>query len=262
MGCFNYTLMAPTGAVALYNIPEDPNETTEVSGQNPAVVARLTARLKFYAQSDDQVGPALSPPPPTPQGGGDHTGWNYQCPQCPQCPDRGAGPTNAPPTPPPPPPPSPPPTPITCSPIEHHNNIAGAIPHLGASTRTVKYLGNRTTDAECMHACTANSTVAAQWGGGCYGRHDNVWTPTKVTRPISSAVSCRFPPKKPGPTRLSYNPWCDNATCVPGPPPPNMPVSMAIAAAVGLLAAAGPAPIEHIHDESAGDIYGTPWWWA
>ena len=170
--------------------------------------------------------------------------------------------------------------------MQGYNNVADKIPHPGASRGTVLFLGNFTTEAECMSACASNSTPAdpcrswtfhhpqmPRWGSGCYGEHDNKWKPKHVpSKPVSCARSCKYPPNPgaptpgpgpgpgPAPARLTYNPWCDNVTCVPGPPPPNMSVPAAIAAAVDALAAAGPPPLEHVQDESAGDIYGAPWW--
>jgi hypothetical protein len=97
----------------------------------------------------------------------------------------------------------------------------------------VKYLGQLASCEQCRDACEANSTTAVPcrswafyfsdsahktYAGSCFGRHDDVWHPTRDL-PIDrnhccSAVSCKHPPPPaPPPPPLPPPP-------LPGPPPP------------------------------------------
>lgn len=131
--CFNVTTLAPNDPdkVELYNIAADPYEYNDQAAAQPAVVARLLARMAFYGASTDQVPPTIFPPFNQTGEGKLVQAWNYQCPQCrqggalpsargdyfdPWCDDVecGVGPPAPPkPSPPPSPPPgpSPPPSP-------------------------------------------------------------------------------------------------------------------------------------------------------
>ena len=82
--CFNYTTMAPTGLIELYNITADPYEYTNLAPAQPGTVELLVAKLKVYAQSKDQVPPTLFPEKaPKVAQPGIRPGY-YQCPQCTQ----------------------------------------------------------------------------------------------------------------------------------------------------------------------------------
>ena len=80
--CFNYTKMAPTGLVELYNISADPNEYDNLAAAQPATVTALVAKLAAFAVQADQVPPTLFPEhaPKTAQPG--IKPGSYQCPQC------------------------------------------------------------------------------------------------------------------------------------------------------------------------------------
>ena len=84
--CFNYTTMAPTGLVELYNISADPYELTNMAADPDmaGTVASMVAKLKAYAAQADQVPPTLFPEKaPKHAQPGIKPGY-YQCPQCSQ----------------------------------------------------------------------------------------------------------------------------------------------------------------------------------
>ena len=82
--CFNYTLMAPTGLIELYNLTADPYEFVNLAPvkKHAVTVATMMAKLKAYAAEADQVAPTLFPEKAPKAAAPGIAPWNYQCPQC------------------------------------------------------------------------------------------------------------------------------------------------------------------------------------
>lgn len=71
--CFNSTSQTVQGKVALFDLKQDPSESTDIALQNPDIVEKLTSRIVFYgAQAAVPMGDA----PPW-------QGKQYFCAKCP-----------------------------------------------------------------------------------------------------------------------------------------------------------------------------------
>ena len=93
VGCFNITTMQPETqplkqcpALQLYNIADDPFETTNLVDSHPRQLKQLMDRLVEFASSGDQYPPTLKPPLSDAPGGNvtqpGSSSWAFQCPQC------------------------------------------------------------------------------------------------------------------------------------------------------------------------------------